>query len=105
MRAMRLVVMFDLPTGNKAERKTYSLFRKFLIEDGYTMHQFSVYTRILLSRDSADAHVKRLKEHVPTAGSVTVFMLTEKQFEDRIVLVDTRPGQPIDLGAQLTLVF
>lgn len=106
MRTMRLVVMFDLPTGNKAERKTYSEFRKFLIEDGYTMHQFSVYTRVLLSRDSADAHVKRLRAHVPSAGTVTVFMMTEKQFEDRITLVDTRPGpEQVDLGAQLTLAF
>ncbi len=98
--------MFDLPTGSKRERKTYSEFRKFLVEDGYTMLQFSVYTRILLSRDGADAHVRRLRAHVPAAGSVTVLVLTEKQYSCRKTLVDTRPGrQEADLGAQLTLTF
>ena len=32
---MRLMVLFDLPTGNKKERKSYAEFRKFLIHDGY----------------------------------------------------------------------
>ena len=103
---MRLLVMFDLPTGSKKERKTYSEFRKFLVGDGYTMLQFSVYTRILLSRDGADAHLRRLRAHVPAAGSVTVLELTEKQYSCRTTLVDTRPGrQEADLGAQLTLTF
>ena len=103
---MRLLVMFDLPTGNKAERKTYAEFRKFLIEDGYTMLQYSVYTRILLTRDGADAHVKRLRAHIPAAGAVTVLELTETQYSARMTLVDTRPGkQQADLGAQLTLTF
>lgn len=105
VRIMRLLVMFDLPTGNKAERKSYADFRKFLIEDGYTMMQFSVYSRVLLSRDSADAHVRRIKAHVPKAGAVTVLELTEKQFEDRISLVDTRPAKTVEVGSQLTLSF
>lgn len=105
MRTMRLLVMFDLPTGNKAERKSYAEFRKFLIEDGYTMMQFSVYSRILLSRDSAEAHIRRIKAHVPKAGAVTVLELTEKQFENRVCLVDTRPTKTVEVGAQLTLSF
>lgn len=57
MRIMRLLVMFDLPTGSKRERKSYALFRKFLINDGYHMDQYSVYSRVLLSRDSAETHL------------------------------------------------
>lgn len=102
---MRLVVMFDLPTATKAERSEYARFRKFLVEDGYLMNQYSVYSRVMLSRDSADAHIERLRANLPPAGKVTVLSLTEKQYEDRLVLVDTRPGQPEDLGAQLTLAF
>jgi CRISPR-associated protein Cas2 len=52
MRTMRLLVMFDLPTGSKRERKSYALFRKFLIKDGYHMDQYSVYSRVLLSGSS-----------------------------------------------------
>ena len=46
MRIMRMLVMFDLPTGSKKERRSYADFRKFLIKDGYHMEQFSVYSRV-----------------------------------------------------------
>lgn len=107
MRIMRMLVLFDLPTGSKKERKSYVDFRKFLVKDGYHMEQFSVYSRVLLSRDSAEAHLRRLKENLPRVGSVTVLTLTEKQYESREVLVDTRPkyGATIDPGAQMTLAF
>lgn len=107
MRIMRMLVLFDLPTGSKKERKSYAEFRKFLIKDGYHMEQFSVYSRVLLSRDSAEAHLKRLKANLPVAGAVTVLTLTEKQYEGREVLVDSRPsaGKSSDPGPQLTLAF
>lgn len=107
MRIMRMLVFFDLPTGNKRERKAYASFRKFLIKDGYHMEQFSVYSRVLLSRDSADAHLRRLKANLPPAGAVTVLTLTEKQYEAREVLVDTRLASTRgpDAGPQLTLAF
>lgn len=99
--------MFDLPTGSKRERKTYAQFRKFLINDGYNMEQFSVYTRVSLGRDNMNAHVERLKANLPAAGRVTLFCLTEKQYEDRSVLVcsDGYAPETQDLGAQLTLFF
>lgn len=107
MRIMRLLVLFDLPTGSKKERRSYSEFRKFLVKDGYHMEQFSVYSRILLSRDSAEAHLRRLKENLPLAGAVTVLTLTEKQYESREVLVDTWPKRNAcaDPGSQMTLTF
>ena len=42
---MRLVVMFDLPTGSKAERKTYGAFRKFLLEDGFYAEEDRIYQK------------------------------------------------------------
>lgn len=106
MRIMRMLVLFDLPTGNKAERRSYAQFRKFLVEDGYHMEQFSVYSRITLSRESIETHLVRLRAHLPPAGAVTVITLTEKQYESRRVLIDTRPiGGPSDPGAQMTLVI
>lgn len=107
MRIMRMLVLFDLPTGSKRERKAYAEFRKFLIKDGYHMEQFSVYSRVLLSRDSAEAHLRRLKLNLPPAGAVTVLTLTEKQFENREVLVDSGMHESgiKDQGAQLTLAF
>lgn len=52
---MRLLVFFDLPVKTKAERRSYVLFRRFLLRDGYDMIQFSVYGRILFGRDASSA--------------------------------------------------
>ncbi|WP_374493370.1 CRISPR-associated endonuclease Cas2 [Brachymonas sp.] len=45
---MRILVFFDLPVVTKAERRAYSVFRRFLLNDGYDMIQFSVYGRIVV---------------------------------------------------------
>ena len=106
MRVMRLVVMFDLPTGSKAERKSYADFRKFLVKDGFTMEQFSVYSPLVFTRESSKVHVERIRANLPKAGVVTVFELTEKQYEDRLTLLDASAHPaPGEEGAQLTIAF
>ena len=40
---MWLYVMFDLPVETKSQRRVAARFRKDLLKDGFTMHQFSVY--------------------------------------------------------------
>ena len=44
-RIMWVLVFFDLPTETKRERKLYADFRKKLLQDGFTMFQFSIYVR------------------------------------------------------------
>lgn len=98
--------MFDLPTGSKKERKSYAQFRKFLINDGYQMEQFSVYSRLSFSRENMQAHLGRLRANLPEAGIVTVYQFTEKQYEGRELLVNTtsRDSQ-VSAKSQLTLLF
>ena len=42
-RIMWVLVLFDLPTETKKEKKAYADFRKNLQKDGFTMFQFSIY--------------------------------------------------------------
>lgn len=106
MRAMRILVMFDLPTNTKQEKKKYALFRKFLLGDGFRMEQYSVYSRVTLGRDNMNTHIARIRENLPDIGSVTVLTLTEKQYEDRLILLERPLGNSEDdPGAQLTLFF
>lgn len=105
MRVMRLLVMFDLPTGSKEERRSYAEFRKFLVKDGYHMEQFSVYSRLLLTRESSATHVARLKCNLPKSGVVTVLELTEKQYGGRLRLLNTASRPEHDEKVQLTLVL
>ncbi len=76
--------MFDLPVTTKKERKTATDFRKFLLDDGYSMAQFSVYMRFCTSYDVMEKHTKRLQPQVPEGGNVKVFFLTDKQWEKSI---------------------
>lgn len=84
---MRLLVFFDLPTVTKAERRSYTVFRRFLINDGYDMIQFSIYGRILNGNDALEKHYKRLVGNLPPEGSVRCLSVTEKQFASMKLLV------------------
>ena len=79
-RIMWVLVLFDLPTSTKKERKAAGIFRKKLLEDGFTMFQFSIYLRNCPSRENAKVHVKRVKMHLPNYGKVCVLEITDKQF-------------------------
>ena len=80
-RCMWIVVMFDLPTDTKLARKRYAQFRHSLLEDGFTMMQFSVYSRACPSQEVADVHMQRVERAIPPDGEVRVLTITDKQFE------------------------
>jgi CRISPR-associated protein Cas2 len=84
---MRMLVFFDLPVVTKADRRAYTVFRRFLLNDGYDMIQFSVYGRILNGTDAEQKHSKRLLANLPPEGSVRVLTVTEKQFVGMKLLV------------------
>lgn len=80
-RSMWLVTMFDLPTDTKAARKNYSRFRKFLLSDGFTQMQYSVYGRHCISEEAADVHYRRVERNLPPDGEVRILAVTDRQFE------------------------
>ena len=77
---MWVFVTFDLPTETKRDRSNATKFRKLLLQDGFTMMQYSIYTRHCASRENATVHIKRVKGFLPPKGEVVVFSLTDKQF-------------------------
>jgi len=77
---MWVVAMFDLPTNTPAERKAYARFRKTLLEDGFTMMQYSVYSRHCASVENAEIHVNRMGAHVPSEGEVRFMTITDRQY-------------------------
>ena len=84
---MRILVFFDLPVVKKKERKIYAKFRRFLINDGYDMLQYSVYSRLCNGTDMTNKHLKRLDTALPERGSVRCLTITEKQYENMKFLV------------------
>lgn len=79
-RVMWTLVMYDLPTETKKDRKAAALFRKKLIQDGFSMFQFSMYVRHSASSENADVHKKRVKGLLPEHGKVGILQITDKQF-------------------------
>ena len=102
---MRLLVFFDLPVVTKAERRAYTLFRRFLINDGYDMIQYSIYGRILNGEDALEKHMQRLVNSLPPEGSVRCLSVTEKQFAGMKMLVGLPLFQEIAIKANLMLLF
>jgi CRISPR-associated protein Cas2 len=104
-RFMRLLVFFDLPTVTRAEKRAYTLFRRFLLKDGYDMIQWSVYGRVVNGFDDTETHVKRLSANLPPEGSVRLLQVSEKQFAQMKLLVGLPKKQEKTINAaQLVLL-
>lgn len=90
VRYMRLLVFFDLPVDTAAQKKSYRVFRKWLIGEGYLMLQQSVYARLVVNEGAAAAAVIRLRKHRPPEGLVQVLKVTERQYATMDYIVGSR---------------
>ena len=90
-----ILVLFDLPTDTKAARRQYTRFRKFLLEDSFTMMQYSVYMRHCASDENAAVHIKRVKSGLPPDGEVRIVKITDRQFA-KIEVYYGKKRQPVE---------
>ncbi len=81
---MWMMVMFDLPTDTRAQRKSSSKFRKFLLDEGFSMVQFSVYVQFTGTLESSQKYVKAIKDNIPQYGDINILFFTDKQFSSII---------------------
>ncbi len=99
---MWIMVMFDLPTETKAQRKAYAQFRKKLLNDAFIMLQYSVYARHCGSEENCRVHMERVKQWVPDHGEVRVVQFTDKQFERIQIFYGKMTVPPEKPAAQLS---
>lgn len=102
---MRLLVFFDLPMVSKTEKRAYVQFRRFLLNDGYDMIQWSVYGRLLAGADDQEKHLRRLTDHLPPAGSIRCMTVTEKQYAGIRLLVGKPTFQEKKVNVSQLLLF
>ncbi|MEN9303888.1 MAG: hypothetical protein RL264_2317 [Bacteroidota bacterium] len=100
---MWIMVLFDLPTETKKERRDAAKFRKDLLEDGFTMFQFSIYMRFCQSMENVEVHTKRIKNKLPEKGHVGIFAITDKQFGRMEIFYGTDKREVQQPVQQLTL--
>ena len=102
-RIMWVLIMFDLPTETKIQRKEASNFRKYLISDGFTMFQYSIYVRHCASFEIADTHIKRVSKNIPGDGKVCIITITDKQFGNIKLFEGSAKVSPEPVAIQLEL--
>ena len=79
-RAVWIFAMFDLPTDTKKARRDYTVFRKSLLKDGFSMLQYSVYIMHCASEENAEVHYNRVTSFLPAEGEVRLITITDRQF-------------------------
>lgn len=103
-RFMRVMVMFDIPTKIKEDRRAGTEFRKKLIKEGFFMMQLSVYVRVCKGIKSANACMDKLPSIIPKKGHIRALMITEKQFDRmRLLLGKPSPLEKARKPIQMTL--
>lgn len=103
-RIMWVIVMYDLPTDTKADRKHAAKFRKDMLKDGFQMFQFSMYLRHCPSSENAEVHAKRVKKLLPPRGHVGIITITDKQF-GMMEIFRGREPEATPAGAQQLEMF
>ena len=77
---MWVIVLFDLPTQTKTQRKEYGGFRKNLLECGFFQMQYSVYARYVPSVEKADSVHQNVVRALPPSGEVRILRMTDNQY-------------------------
>ena len=102
-RVMWLFVMFDLPVGTKKERKQATRFRSHLLDLGFEMSQFSVYTKYCVSGEKSESVGNKIQRELPPGGKVDVLTITDKQFANMRRYHATQPVKNDAKPSQLQL--
>lgn len=100
---MWLFVLFDLPVTNKRARKHYAQFRKYLLKEGFSMLQFSIYARYFRSEDRSKPIKRNVKERIPPDGRVRLLLVTDHQFSKMECFFGKKQKQTEESPAQLLL--
>ncbi len=101
---MRVIVFFDLPVKTKKDRREYAKFRKYLIKSGFVMMQESVYTKIALNQNAADAVCQNVKKNKPSGGLVQMLTVTEKQFSKMEMVIGSVNSDVITTDERFVLI-
>ena len=104
-REMRVLILFDLPSVSKSEKRSYVRFRKAIIDDGFTMLQFSIYMRFCRNQKDAQKHIMRVRGIAPKDGNIRILTVTEHQFEEMILVVGELTENEKVVGKEYVVVI
>lgn len=97
------MVMFDLPTKTKQERRAYQGFRRFLLDNGFSQIQFSVYAWYSPAGHLSVRLMKGIKNNLPPGGEVRIYHITDRQWATAVRFSKAKQVKQEEAPAQLTL--
>lgn len=100
---MWILVMFDLPTDTPQQRKMATVFRNFLLDEGFERSQFSVYARFVNGKEAFATRVNRIERNLPESGDVQILNFTDRQYRDIVHFSDQGRREPRKNPEQLVL--
>lgn len=98
---MWCVVMFDLPTKTKQQRRDYTQFRNYLLDIGFVRTQYSVYSKFSPSGILSSREVKAIKTALPSGGEVRIMHVTDKQWANTVRFFNRTPKTVEEAPQQL----
>lgn len=102
-----VLVLFDLPTDTKEERREATRFRNNLLDIGFLMLQYSVYAKCAITLEKKASLIHNLRIIAPTTGNVQCIFITDAQWKKTITLsaAESKSKRQIekttDIGEQL----
>jgi CRISPR-associated protein Cas2 len=99
--AVWLHVSFDLPTTTPKQKHDYRAFREFLLQEGFSMAQFSIYVRYVRRQADAAPVIRRITGKVPPGGDVVALVISDRTWAQAtrfsVKPGDSGPGTPQQL--------
>lgn len=98
---MYIMIFFDLPTFTKNDKRQYLQFRKFLINEGFFMIQYSIYMKVC-HREKVKSNLNRVANNLPQNGNIRSLEVTEKQYQNMKLLLGKKKKNEKIYGEQLS---
>lgn len=100
---MRLLAILS-PTDRWGTKTEYTRLRKFLQKDGYIRIAPEVYMRVVQNRKASEKHFRRIQEYAPNTGVVRLLRITERQYDNIMMITGEEDQQEKTVGRHCHIV-
>ena len=101
---MRTIIFFDLPNVYTNDKRNYTKFRRFLINEGFIMMQESVYSKLMMNSQQIQLLIQRIKRNAPKQGIIQVLNVTENQYAQIEYIIGSNNTKILDNEERLVII-
>lgn len=103
-RIMRTIIFFDLPNVYTNDKRNYTKFRRFLINEGFIMMQESVYSKLMMNSQQIQLLIQRIKRNAPKKGIIQILNITENQYAQIEYIIGSNNTKILDNEERLVII-